>query len=97
MPKFKKTVYFPGKEWRGELSQITNSDNIVYVEFEKEVRAYDDIKYPGLYANKVIGTINQTNNEENIQSVWQGEFCAWENKSKVEPKRKDPEDDGLPF
>lgn len=98
MPNFNKTLYFPSKQYRGELSRETNSDNIVYVEFETEVRAYEDIKYPGLYANKIIGKINQTGNEENIQSVWQGEFCAWKNKSEVELKRPDPtRNDDLPF
>lgn len=98
MPTFNKTVYFPAKEYRGKMSQETNSENIVYVEFETEVRAYDDIKHPGLYVNKIIGKINQTNNEEKIRSVWQGDFCAWKSTSEVELKRPDPtEADDLPF
>jgi hypothetical protein len=98
MPTFNKTIYFPGKKFRGEMSQTWKSDNIVYVEFETEVRAYDNIKYPGLYANKIIGKINRTNNEEKIQSVWQGDICAWRSTSKVELKRPDPtKTDDLPF
>lgn len=105
MPDFNKRVFFPGQKYRGELSAQNKNDNIVYVEFVNEVKAYDNIKYPGSYVNKIIGHINKTDNEENVLAVWQGNYCAWkkpywqeEEPKKPEPKRPDPtEADDLPF
>jgi hypothetical protein len=104
-----KNVYFPGKKFRGKMSQETNSDNIVYVEFEKEVRAYDDIKYPSSYVDRVINKINESGNPDKILAIWQGGYCSWKTaewwknneKAKledVEPQKPDPtETDDLPF
>ena len=105
MPNFgTKNVYFPDKKYRGKMSQETNSDNIVYVEFESEVRAYDDIKYPSSYTDRIINKINETGNPEKVIAVWQGGYCSWKHPDwwkkaeEVKPQRPDPtEADDLPF
>ena len=105
MPDFgTKNVYFPHKKYRGKMSQETNSDNIVYVEFENEVRAYDDIRYPSSYADSIIKKLNETGNPDKIIAVWQGGYCSWihpdwwKKTEEVKPKRPDPtESDDLPF
>tara|TARA_B100000900_G_scaffold416149_1_gene449524 strand:- start:4747 stop:5064 length:318 start_codon:yes stop_codon:yes gene_type:complete len=105
MPDFgTKNVYFPHKKYRGKMSQETNSDNIVYVEFENEVRAYDDIRYPSSYADSIIKKLNETGNPDKIIAVWQGGYCSWKHPDwwkkteEVKPKRPDPtESDDLPF
>jgi len=110
MPNFgTKNVYFPDKKYRGKMSQETNSDNIVYVEFESEVRAYDDIKYPSSYTDRIINKINETGNPEKVIAVWQGGYCSWKspdwwknnehaNLGEVKPQRPDPtKSDDLPF
>ncbi len=86
------------------MSQETNSDNIVYVEFENEVRAYDDIRYPSSYADSIIKKLNETGNPDKIIAVWQGGYCSWKHPDwwkkteEVKPKRPDPtESDDLPF
>ncbi|MAZ30842.1 MAG: hypothetical protein CMP57_01975 [Flavobacteriales bacterium] len=106
MPDFgTKNVFFPHKKFRGKLSQSTESDNIVYVEFENEVRAYDNIKYPRSYVNRIIGEINANGNRDKIVAVWREGYCSWKSsdlRKAVKDVQKDAhplssEDDDLPF
>tara|TARA_Y100000361_G_C11141922_1_gene335638 strand:- start:607 stop:912 length:306 start_codon:yes stop_codon:yes gene_type:complete len=101
MPDFgTKEVYFPSQRYRGELSE-KESNNIVYIEFRSEVRAYDNIQYPSSYVNRVINEINAKGNPDNIVKIWQGNHCAWKHPDHTahinEPRRPAPEEDDLPF
>ena len=108
MPNFgTKNVFFPHKQFRGKMSQETDSDNIVYVEFKNEVRAYDDIKYPSSYVNRIINKINETGNPEEVIAIWQGGYCSWKHpdwwkkEEEVKPKSASQlsrsKEDDLPF
>ena len=105
MPNFgTKNVFFPHKKYRGEMSQNSSTENIVYVEFENEVRAYDDIRYPSSYVDRIINKINENGNPEKVIAIWQGGYCSWKHPDwwkqtkEVKPQRPDPtESDDLPF
>ena len=104
MPDFgNKNVFFPHQKFRGTLSK-EQTENIVYVEYPSEVKAYDNIHYPSSYIDRIISEINKNGNRENIQTVWQGGYCSWKSPEwwkkaeEVKPQRPDPtEADDLPF
>ena len=101
MPDFgTKEVYFPDQRYRGELSE-KESNNIVYIEFRSEVRAYNNIQYPSSYVNRIIDEINKKGNPDNIVKIWQGDYCSWKHPDYTthinEPRRSASEEDDLPF
>lgn len=104
MPDFgNKNVFFPHQHFRGTMSK-EQTENIVYVEYQSEVKAYDNIHYPSNYVDRIIAELNRNGNRENIQTVWQGGYCAWKNpkswkkeQPKPESKPSRLEEDDLPF